>query len=199
MDHANETNTPGIREAKHEAYEPYQESAGINPEDDKAKDLEIGIEKEETVDTSDVPESAGSILNLIKKYPERHNGRWGQNEVGAKKDETKASTYSQNLADMELDKETFGLGRRYRNGVTNTNGLYCQNESEIDTDEYKALIHYQSSTDDNEDGEAIVDTESKSNAPGEEGYRNDKWNEESKPRELTRIERTVTENRSNYE
>ncbi|KAF0536462.1 hypothetical protein F8M41_009130 [Gigaspora margarita] len=170
MDHANETNTPGIREAKHEAYEPYRESAEINPEDDKSKDLEIGTEKEETVDTSNVPESAGSILNLIKKYSKRHNGRWGQNEVEAKKDETKASTYPQNLANMKLNKETFSLGHRYRNGVTNTNGLYCQNESEIDTDEYKALIHYQRSTDDNEDGEAIVDTESKSNAPGEEGY-----------------------------
>ncbi|CAG8815253.1 24972_t:CDS:2, partial [Gigaspora margarita] len=43
MDHANETNTPEIREAKHEAYEPYRESAGINPED------EIGMEKEETI------------------------------------------------------------------------------------------------------------------------------------------------------
>ncbi|KAF0501853.1 hypothetical protein F8M41_019954 [Gigaspora margarita] len=164
----------------------------MNPEDNKAKDLEIGTEKEETVDISDVPESAGSILNLIKKYTERHNGRWDQNEVGAEKDETKPSSYPQNLADMELDKETFSLGHRYRNGVTNTNGLYCQNESEIDTDEYKALIYYLRSIDDNEDGKAIVDTESKSNAPGEEGYRN-------KHRELTGIECTVTENRSNYE
>ncbi|CAG8746649.1 1844_t:CDS:2, partial [Gigaspora rosea] len=34
-DHVNETNTPGIRKAKPEAYKPYQESAERNPKDNK--------------------------------------------------------------------------------------------------------------------------------------------------------------------
>ncbi|CAG8830857.1 30392_t:CDS:2 [Gigaspora margarita] len=70
---------------------------------------------------------------------------------------------------MELDKETFGLGCHYRNRDTNTNRLYCQNKSKIDMDEHKALIYHQRSTNDNKESEIIVNTESKGNAPGEEG------------------------------
>ncbi|KAF0389746.1 hypothetical protein F8M41_010911 [Gigaspora margarita] len=112
---------------------------------------------------------------------------------------------------MEPDKKTFGLGHHYRNGVTNTNRFYGQNESEIDMDKCKALIHYQIPTDDNKDSETIVVTESKDNAPGKESYQKlvevenaaavklgrEEKNEESKPRKLTGIERTVTKDRSN--
>ncbi|CAG8652382.1 3599_t:CDS:2 [Gigaspora margarita] len=37
-------------QAKHETYEPHQESAKKNLEDDKMKHLGIGTEKEETID-----------------------------------------------------------------------------------------------------------------------------------------------------
>ncbi|CAG8685697.1 25453_t:CDS:2, partial [Gigaspora margarita] len=108
MDHIDATNKPVIKKAKHEAYEPYQDFAEINL-DDKVNDLKIGTEREETFDTSNIPESEGLILNLIKNSPE----------------------------------------------VTLA----------------EALIYYQRSNDDNEDGETIFDTESKGNAPGEEDYR----------------------------
>ncbi|KAF0466029.1 hypothetical protein F8M41_026187 [Gigaspora margarita] len=66
-----------------------------------------------------------------------------QNEVRAEKDKNKAFTHYQNPANMELNEETSTLGHHYRNGVTNTNRFYGQNESEINMDKCKALIHYQ--------------------------------------------------------
>ncbi|KAF0561593.1 hypothetical protein F8M41_022508 [Gigaspora margarita] len=105
-------------------------------------------EKEETVDTSDVPESESSILNLIKKYPDCHNGKWCQNEVRAEKDKNKEFTHYQNFADMELDKETFGLDGGYESGIEEDKSEASEigfetNEQEafVEKDEYHGL-HY---------------------------------------------------------
>ncbi|KAF0556227.1 hypothetical protein F8M41_015988 [Gigaspora margarita] len=131
------------------------------PRDDKVNDLEIGTEKEETFDTNNAPEFDGSILNLVKNSPkvtlaeivleknrnlapdpkqksvdmDCHNGKWGQNEVGAERDETKTFTYPQNLADMDLDYVTFALGCHYKNIGIKMNGLCCPNEIETDMEE----------------------------------------------------------------
>ncbi|KAF0460395.1 hypothetical protein F8M41_000597 [Gigaspora margarita] len=105
-------------------------------------------EKEETVDTSDVPESESSILNLIKKYPDCHNGKWYQNEVRAEKDKNKEFTHYQNFANMELDKETFGLDGGYESGIEEDKSEASEigsemNEQEafVEKDEYRDL-HY---------------------------------------------------------
>ncbi|KAF0556272.1 hypothetical protein F8M41_015649 [Gigaspora margarita] len=152
-------------------------------------------EREGTSDVSAVLVPEGLVLDLVKDYPEKTLAEVGleqdkdlspdpnrrpadkdrindtdENRGRIEKSKNKTSTYYQNPVDMELDEETSTLGRRYRNGVTNTKGLYGQNGSKINTDECKALIHYQRSTDDNEDGKIIFDTESKGSAPGEEGY-----------------------------